>query len=255
MGLSHNTEDHIGRRFGFLVVLSTSPRTDRKAYVYTRCDCGTIKSMALYVLLRKKHSTVSCGCYRDRIAGDRNRGKNFSGRSDRDQALYNTIGAIRSDAKARGLEWGLTDEKTSEMLMSACAYAALGGCGKRQNPRGAKNSGARNMVVIRNGIDRVDSGRGYTPDNCVPCCHNHNALKRDWTSARMHAFASVLEKIEAAARNNELSKYLMPDLSLGVVSVSAFISGAESESSAPAAGEMSSTCDGIAPTYVNRESK
>jgi hypothetical protein len=35
--------------------------------------------------------------------------------------------------------------------------------------------------LLRNGVDRVDSGRGYTVDNCVPCCKFCNLMKRNYT--------------------------------------------------------------------------
>ena len=31
----------------------------------------------------------------------------------------------------------------------------------------------------RNGIDRLDNTRGYTIDNCVPCCTRCNTIKLD----------------------------------------------------------------------------
>src|SRR5258708_3678515 len=33
------------------------------------------------------------------------------------------------------------------------------------------------IVYYYNGIDRLDSSKGYTIDNCVPCCKNCNTAK------------------------------------------------------------------------------
>ena len=33
-----------------------------------------------------------------------------------------------------------------------------------------------------NGIDRINSDKGYTIDNCVPCCAQCNHMKLDYTT-------------------------------------------------------------------------
>lgn len=35
------------------------------------------------------------------------------------------------------------------------------------------------MALYINGIDRKDSSKGYTIDNCVPCCTECNTMKSD----------------------------------------------------------------------------
>jgi hypothetical protein len=34
-------------------------------------------------------------------------------------------------------------------------------------------------MYTHNGIDRRDNAKGYTIDNCLPCCENCNYIKRD----------------------------------------------------------------------------
>lgn len=44
------------------------------------------------------------------------------------------------------------------------------------------------------GIDRVDSNKGYTQDNCVPCCYWCNAIKGNHTVEEMYQrLADMLE--------------------------------------------------------------
>jgi hypothetical protein len=38
----------------------------------------------------------------------------------------------------------------------------------------------------KGGIDRIDSSRGYEPDNCVPCCRRCNMIKGEWTVEEMY---------------------------------------------------------------------
>ncbi len=37
---------------------------------------------------------------------------------------------------------------------------------------------------IYNGIDRLDSSKGYTLENCVPCCEEINVMKMALTKDR-----------------------------------------------------------------------
>jgi len=48
---------------------------------------------------------------------------------------------------------------------------------------------------VYNGIDRIDNTKGYTPENCVPCCFEVNAMKRDFSEQRfIELCAKVAEK-------------------------------------------------------------
>ena len=38
---------------------------------------------------------------------------------------------------------------------------------------------ALNGPYVYNGVDRVDNERGYSLENCVPCCKFCNRMKRD----------------------------------------------------------------------------
>ena len=43
-----------------------------------------------------------------------------------------------------------------------------------------------------NGIDRVDSSKGYTLDNCVPCCSICNTMKLNYT---LQEFSDHITKV------------------------------------------------------------
>jgi hypothetical protein len=49
-----------------------------------------------------------------------------------------------------------------------------------------------NRKLVRNGIDRVDSSKGYVTDNVVPCCRDCNVAKSDLSKAE---FLNLVEKI------------------------------------------------------------
>ena len=70
------------------------------------------------------------------------------------------IAAIKAGAKNRNIEFCLTDIQVKDLLSKTCIY-----CGKEH----------------ADGIDRVDSLKGYTIENCVPCCQYCNRMKSDYS--------------------------------------------------------------------------
>jgi hypothetical protein len=70
------------------------------------------------------------------------------------------LSASKDQAHKRCLIWDLTDDQAKDMMTSECTYC-----------------GFLNLDLITNGIDRLDSSKGYTPENCVPCCKDCNYLK------------------------------------------------------------------------------
>jgi hypothetical protein len=59
-----------GQRFGRLTVQADHARPRSADRIGVRCDCGTVKEVALHNLL---HNTRSCGCLRDEQSGERSR--------------------------------------------------------------------------------------------------------------------------------------------------------------------------------------
>ena len=70
------------------------------------------------------------------------------------------LDAIKRSAKTRGIEWHLTDDEAKGMLISPCAYCKH-----------------IDLKVRVNGIDRLDSSKPYTLENCIPCCKDCNYMK------------------------------------------------------------------------------
>ena len=78
----------------------------------------------------------------------------------------NPIGAqfakMRHRDKVRGVDFSLTIAKARKLYQQPCVY-----CG---DPTPSLN------------LDRVDSSRGYSNDNVVPCCLRCNKMKSDMTT-------------------------------------------------------------------------
>lgn len=64
-------------------------------------------------------------------------------------------------AKKRKIEWSLSKEDCELFYNKECHYCS--------------------STYPALGIDRVDNTKGYTIDNCVPCCKKCNWMKRDMT--------------------------------------------------------------------------
>lgn len=84
-----------------------------------------------------------------------------------DPKLNSIKNYYKSNAKSRGLSWELSDEQFLEIVTKKCNY-----CGHSQD---------------YNGIDRLDSTKGYTIDNCVPCCSWCNTMKLDYSESEFLA--------------------------------------------------------------------
>lgn len=69
--------------------------------------------------------------------------------------------SIKSNAETRNLKFLLTDEQALNLLHQDCYY-----CGQPK----------------ADGIDRIDSNKDYTVDNCVPCCKVCNIMKNKFSS-------------------------------------------------------------------------
>lgn len=54
-----------------------------------------------------------------------------------------------------------------------------------------------------NGLDRMDSSKGHTKENCVPCCRECNQAKMNyWTFEEMKEIGAVMRKLKLARLEN-----------------------------------------------------
>lgn len=72
------------------------------------------------------------------------------------------LALTKANARLRGLEWALMDEQAIDLFTDVCFY-----CAEWPTP------------AQPNGIDRVDSARGYVDDNVVSACGQCNRMKLD----------------------------------------------------------------------------
>lgn len=106
-------------------------------------------------------------------------------------SLNDIFKVYQDGSKSRNIEWNLTNDQFLNLIYQDCYY-----CGQVPEIRNHDKSVNKEKV---NGIDRVDSSKSYTFDNCVPCCTMCNYMKQSYTQ---YDFLNQIEKIH----NNFLEK-------------------------------------------------
>ena len=81
----------------------------------------------------------------------------------------------RGHAREKNREFLLSYEEFQKLCHSNCYYCGSEPEIRQQFIRYSKNTELQPL----NGIDRIDSSKGYTLDNCVPCCMRCNQMKSD----------------------------------------------------------------------------
>ncbi len=136
----------INEHYNMLTALRRSTRKmiNGNYYWWFRCDCGAVAEILPANVRRKKNGTKSCGC----LGKSRHHGKAW---------LTRMVYDCGKHAKKLEVSYELSRAEVETLAMSECYY-----CG----------------TTPKNGIDRVDSEKGYKTSNCVPCCKTCNYMKR-----------------------------------------------------------------------------
>lgn len=173
--------DLTGQVFGRLTVLERGPnyiKSDGRTITrwWCICKCG---NKTLIQGGHLKHGTQSCGCIGREMSSKRatnNKGKYRL--SARDVTINLCLSKIRCRARKKGLELTLTKQDIGNLIFLPCYY-----CGTEPS----NNLGKTNTLPYQ-GLDRVDSNKGYTLNNVVPCCFACNRDKGDRSASWFKRF-------------------------------------------------------------------
>lgn len=170
--------DLIGQKFGKLTVIKLYEINKRKQAVWEcLCECGNKTNVLGYNL--RKGFTKSCKCL---IRQD----LYTSWRLPDGQAAINCVySAYRSSAKARNLEWQLTKDQCYKLFNDICTICLIIPSTLTRYRNSTGN-------VYYNGIDRIDSNKGYTIDNVQTMCKTCNCAKM---TLSMDEFIVWIERI------------------------------------------------------------
>lgn len=159
---------HIGDRYGRLVVLEevgdyVTPNGTHKRQVLCRCDCGNV---AVYKLPNLRNGNCqSCGCYKHDDIVRRNREGKVIYKSDSLYPVYdNMMKRCYKPTDSQYRFYGARGIKVcDEWVKDRQLFYAW-----------AVNSGYEKGLQI----DRIDSNKDYSPDNCRFVIHKENSRNK-----------------------------------------------------------------------------
>ncbi len=172
----------VGDKIGKLTVLKLTNKMYHKHAVYLcQCACGNTCELDTGRLLKakkgKKGGSKSCGCNRPYYRYD-----------DRHFIMLRKVySSIRSSARSRNIDFKLSHNQVYELVESPCYYCTT----EQSNMFYDRYT---DYIIRYNGIDRIDSSRGYEDGNVVPCCRWCNMAKHLRTVAEFSAWALKLAK-------------------------------------------------------------
>lgn len=104
-------------------------------------------------------------------------------REDDHPALLRFINSYKYNAKSRGIDFNLSNKEFREIASGDCFY-----CNaqpeERKPPKDWQPSG------YWSGVDRTDNSKGYSVENCVPCCRQCNWSKKDLTQEEFYLWVT-----------------------------------------------------------------
>lgn len=157
----HCFNDLTGKRFGQLTCVKYVTKLTRSGHRVNAweclCDCGN-------TCFPRPQQLTQCGQTACKPCTDVRRAKASELKdhlSDKHRVLKN----YKLGARARNLDFSLTDQEFFDLLQGECHYCGLA-------PAKKERTG-----FLRNGIDRVNNEVGYTATNCVPSCEQCNFAK------------------------------------------------------------------------------
>lgn len=146
-------KDYTGHKHGKVTWIKPLGKSGTNVLWEVKCDCGTVWKLPTFSARKVK----SCGCV------------HWAGIQD--SVHKSMFAGYKRGAEKRNLEFKLSFEDFKNLASKDCDY-----CGTPPEHRRYSRSQRARPV---NGIDRINSGEGYTLENCVPCCKACNFIKSD----------------------------------------------------------------------------
>lgn len=169
-------KDITGNRYGRLVVLSyVGQNKYRKSVWLCMCDCGN----TIEVNKNALHSgnTTSCGCYNKEVVS----------LESTDAGINRVLHTYKDGASKRNLEFSLDRNTFISLIFGDCYY-----CGS--SPKNYHKHQYHEGGMFYNGIDRLDSSKGYIKNNVVSCCSDCNYAKRKMNVASFVGWIKRISK-------------------------------------------------------------
>lgn len=170
--------DVFGKRT-VIEIVTESYGGDSQTMVITRCECGTIKKVKAYVLLRGGSTQCRSCSMRDNRAANPSLNRIYKKKySPEERTLRTAYNFYKVNATNKGRSNELTYEVFVSLAKQNCYYC---GCPP-----------SNGIDTKWNGLDRIDPNKGYELDNIVPCCRTCNMAKKTSTQAEFITWAKRL---------------------------------------------------------------
>lgn len=101
-------------------------------------------------------------------------------------------------AGQRGLPFELSDDEIKALTSANCRYCGAAPSKSAYREKQRTQAAFERSKYIYNGIDRVDTTRGYFTDNCVTCCLTCNKAKGQLSLREFEAYLTQLVKFRGA---------------------------------------------------------
>lgn len=176
-----NVINLVGLKFGRLLVNSKNEIKGNKRQVRWDCicDCGNLHTVTGESLRSGK--SKSCGCLLKEARHVKNKN------SDREKAMLLLVySPLKKRHRQKFNNENYIDFETFKKLsLSNCFYCNSEPLNTQYDIRYETRYGKKEKIIITdfilkyNGIDRIDSSKGYEKDNVVSCCKNCNSAKME----------------------------------------------------------------------------
>lgn len=102
-----------------------------------------------------------------------------------ESSFNDLLATYKARAKKKKRKFTLSKSQFKLLTQGLCAYCGISPH-RKHSPRKFRNA------YVYNGIDRIDSSKGYTPKNSVSCCYDCNRTKSELSHS---AFLSYLSRL------------------------------------------------------------
>jgi hypothetical protein len=180
-------DQFIGTQIGSVTITEFSHEKelkDRYRYFYKyRCECGnegiSSKNSLLVSLLNEKktgNKTFCCLNCKKKKLSEWAKVHSIRYEDPEDSHVATVFSNYKSRAKKKGLNIDLDFNEFKCLIKQNCFFC-------NQEPQNMRKDFTKKRIGLSrgklNGLDRVDSTKGYLKNNVIPCCEDCNKAKRN----------------------------------------------------------------------------
>jgi len=168
--------DLTNKKYGKLTVIKLTGERGPSGQIYweCKCDCGNTHVTSGESLRGGK--SKSCGCAR-KIPPNKVKDREYAIKKQ----LYKTN--IEKRSRRLGLDYNISLEYYIKLIEQPCFYCGIKDSNCATDRFNTKKNGRKtsDTIVYYNGIDRINSGKGYVKGNVVTSCKYCNTAKNTMT--------------------------------------------------------------------------